>query len=173
MCIHIYIYIYIYMYIYIYIYIYRTLTLEEGGPRKQPLGEVKPWFTARSKRRTAVVAERTSPKVGRLDWIFGCSRFGKMFRQMWGRFPWCFEALLEPHARKGEQLGWHYLSKATCLIRPRSLVMRASSCQGYHNCYIRRHFCRKTCVRQVVLDKWFPLSNGEASGRYIIQYNIL
>ena len=42
------------------------------------------------------------------------------------------------------ELRGHYLSNATCLIRPR-LVSPLS---------------KRTCVRQVVLDKWFPLSGA-------------
>ena len=54
-------------------------------------------------------------------------------------------------------IGWHYLSNATCPIRPylfytlftvsRIITIYKSIC----------HFLKKTCVRQVALDKWLPL----------------
>ena len=48
-------------------------------------------------------------------------------------------------------LGWHYLSNVTCLIRPHffyALFIASSS------------FLKKVCVRQVGLDRWFPLKYG-------------
>ena len=51
--------------------------------------------------------------------------------------------------------GWHYLSNATCLIRPRLFVFRRV--KDHHNLSSYSLCLKKSCVRQVVLDKWFPL----------------
>ena len=52
--------------------------------------------------------------------------------------------------------GWHYLSDATCLMRPRLFyVLFAVSRITVICCNI--HHLKKSYVRQVVLDKWVPL----------------
>ena len=47
-------------------------------------------------------------------------------------------------------IGWHYLSNATCLIRPHLFYVHCNS-------YIVTLFVtlKSTCLGQVVLDKWF------------------
>ena len=64
----------------------------------------------------------------------------------------------------GAPFGRHYLSKAACLMRP----------QLFHACFVVSRITmtcdnhsprlKKTCVRQVVLDKWFPLPCGDPWG---------
>ena len=57
-------------------------------------------------------------------------------------------------------LGWHYLSNATGLIRPH-LFSRALLVHQYGQLNLLHDspLLKKTCVRQVVLDKRFPLEN--------------
>ena len=50
------------------------------------------------------------------------------------------------------------MSTATCLIQASSFVCAVYSVQDRHNLQKYSPCLRKTCVRQVVLDKWFPLS---------------
>ena len=54
--------------------------------------------------------------------------------------------------------GWHYLSNATCLIR-RHLFCVFRSAKDHHNLLHDSQLFKKTCVRQVVLDRWFPLNH--------------
>ena len=54
-------------------------------------------------------------------------------------------------------LGWHYLSNASCLIRPRLFYACFVVSRIAILCYIICHYWRNTVFRQVVLDKWFPL----------------
>ena len=56
---------------------------------------------------------------------------------------------------KLQWIGWHRLSNATCLIRPHLCF---SLCQGSPLFEMYLPCLKQTCVRQVVLDKWFPLS---------------
>ena len=51
---------------------------------------------------------------------------------------------------------WHYLSNATCLMRPRLLLRRV---KDHHNLLHDSPCLKTTCVRQVVLDNWFPLKH--------------
>ena len=51
-----------------------------------------------------------------------------------------------------------YLSNTALFVAMRCLVSRITIL-----CYMICNFKRKTCVRQVVLDKWFPLSRPEKS----------
>ena len=55
--------------------------------------------------------------------------------------------------------GWHYLSNATCLIRPRLFYVLFVVSRIALICYIIRYFWRN-CVRQVVSDKWLTLTWG-------------
>ena len=55
--------------------------------------------------------------------------------------------------RKG---GWHYLSNATCLIRPR-LFYVCSRVKDHDNSLHYSPLVKKTCIRQTVFDEWFPL----------------
>ena len=57
-------------------------------------------------------------------------------------------------ARSQSCFGWHYLSNATCLMRPRLFYARFLVSRGTIICYIIRHLLKKACVRQVVFDKW-------------------
>ena len=59
--------------------------------------------------------------------------------------------------------GWHYLSNATCPIRPHLfyalfIVARITIFMLDYSPLLK-----KTCFRQVVLDKWFPLIYGRFS----------
>ena len=63
------------------------------------------------------------------------------------------------HPRKLARLGWHCLSKATCLIRPHLFYACFVVSRLTMICYILRHVWRKPA-----LYKWFPLS-GVSSHR--------
>ena len=56
--------------------------------------------------------------------------------------------------------GWHYLANATCLTRPHSLyaVCVFRRVKDHHNLLDNAPFVKKSCVRQVVLDKASPLN---------------
>ena len=57
-----------------------------------------------------------------------------------------------------EYFGWqHYLSNATCLIRPHLFSAALLVSYGWLNLPHALPLLKKTCVRQVVSDKWFPL----------------
>ena len=59
-----------------------------------------------------------------------------------------------------QDLGWHYLSNATCLlIRPR-LFCVFRRVKDHRNLLHCSPCLKKTCVRQVVLDKRFPLKTA-------------
>ena len=62
--------------------------------------------------------------------------------------------------RRGD-LGWHYLSNATCLIRPHSLCFPARR-RSSRNLPHDSPLLKKTCVKQLVLDKWFPLKTARS-----------
>ena len=53
-------------------------------------------------------------------------------------------------------VGWHYLSNATCLIRPHFCCIFCHV-KDHRNSLHRSLLSKKSCVRQGVLDKWFPL----------------
>ena len=54
--------------------------------------------------------------------------------------------------------GWHYLSNATCLIPASSVLRTVYSVKEHHNSPKYSPRSKKTCIRQVVLEKWLPLS---------------
>ena len=58
--------------------------------------------------------------------------------------------------------GWHYLSNATCLMRP-CLFVFCVVCRAkdHRNSLHDSPILKKACVRQVVLDKWLPLNDAE------------
>ena len=58
-------------------------------------------------------------------------------------------------------LGWHYLSNATCLMQASFVVgaIYSVSVEDQHKLHTYSPLLKKTCVRQVVLDKWFPLKH--------------
>ena len=53
--------------------------------------------------------------------------------------------------------GWHYLSNATCLMRPRLFSTVFRRVKDDHNLLHYSPPLKKACVRHVVLDEWFPL----------------
>ena len=53
-------------------------------------------------------------------------------------------------------VGWHYLSKATCLIQPHLFCAFVGYVKDHHNLDNYSPRLKKPCVRQVVLDKCFP-----------------
>ena len=55
--------------------------------------------------------------------------------------------------------GWHYLSNAICLIRPRLCYICFFVSRTTIICY-DHSLLKNTCVRQVVLDKWLPHAEG-------------
>ena len=55
------------------------------------------------------------------------------------------------------KVGWHYLSNATCQIRPHLFYVFFGRVKDHHNLLHYSPLLKKACVRQVVLDKWFPL----------------
>ena len=55
--------------------------------------------------------------------------------------------------------GWHYLSNATSLIRPRLFyVFLFDRVKDHHNLLHHSPLLKNICVRQVVFDKWLPLN---------------
>ena len=60
--------------------------------------------------------------------------------------------------RLRSQFGWHYLSNATCLMRPRSLYVFVYRVEDHHNLPNYLSWLKKTSVTQVVLDKWLLLN---------------
>ena len=64
------------------------------------------------------------------------------------------------HAPCYELLGWHYLSNSTCLMRPRAFHALFAASRITILVYMCSPRLKKPCVRQVVSDKWFPLSHG-------------
>ena len=67
-------------------------------------------------------------------------------------------------------VGWHYLSNATCLIRPR-LLYALCSFKEHHTLLHHSPLLKNTCIWQVALDKWFPLSFGSMARREHIRGN--
>ena len=55
------------------------------------------------------------------------------------------------HPRRG--IGWHYLSNATCLMRPHVISTALPVSYGLLKLRHCSPLSKKTCVRQVVLDK--------------------
>ena len=62
----------------------------------------------------------------------------------------------------GVRTGWHYLSDATCLMRPRLLCF-FRRVKYDHNLLHYSPLLKETFVRQSVVDKWFPLIVGKTS----------
>ena len=71
--------------------------------------------------------------------------------------------LLVPRSFEATTIGWHYLSNATCLIRPRSFYVSVCRVKEHRNVLHCSPLLKNTCVRQVVLDKWFPLKEANSS----------
>ena len=67
--------------------------------------------------------------------------------------------------------GWQYLSNATCLIRPHSFSTALLVQYGQLNLLHYSPLLKNKCVRQVVLDKWFPPSSG--SSFKTLKYNYI
>ena len=57
-----------------------------------------------------------------------------------------------------------HLSKATCLIRPR-LCHVFRRVKDHHKLQTYSPLLKKSCVSQVVLDKWFPVKHTEERQR--------
>ena len=77
--------------------------------------------------------------------------------------------LCDAHSRSSHHdvalIGWHYLSNATCLMRPRLFLCVVYSVKEHHQTnvlHVSPHL-KNICVRQVVLDEWFPLIQAVAS----------
>ena len=60
----------------------------------------------------------------------------------------------------GQLFGWSCLSNATCLIQASLALCVFRRVKGHHNLLHDSSRLKKTCFRQVVLDKSFPLSSG-------------
>ena len=56
-----------------------------------------------------------------------------------------------------EVLGRHYLSNATCLMQASIGLCVLRRVKDHHNSPSYSPILKKTCVRQAVLNKWFPL----------------
>ena len=52
---------------------------------------------------------------------------------------------------------WHYLPNATCLTRPHLCHCVFRRVKDHHNFPNGSSLLKKTCVRQAMLGKWFPL----------------
>ena len=61
--------------------------------------------------------------------------------------------------------GWHYLSNATRLIQASFDVCPVCRVKDRHNLPKCSRLLKKTCVRQVSLDKWLPHESFQASTR--------
>ena len=59
-------------------------------------------------------------------------------------------------------LGWHYLSKATCLMQASFNLCVFGRLRDHRSLSESSPLLRKTCVRQVVLDKLFPPESHNA-----------
>ena len=57
-------------------------------------------------------------------------------------------------------LGWHYLSNATRLMRPRLFYASVRRVKDHRNLLHDSQLLKNNCIRQVVLDKWFPLNHS-------------
>ena len=67
--------------------------------------------------------------------------------------------------REDPRIGWHSLSNATCLIRPHLLYALLTVSRITIICLQSiSQSLKKTCGRQVVLDKWFPLIDERSFG---------
>ena len=55
------------------------------------------------------------------------------------------------------QVGWHYLSNATLSNTASFVLCVFRGVKDHHNLQPYVPLLRKTCVRQVVSDKWLPL----------------
>ena len=62
---------------------------------------------------------------------------------------------------------WHYLSNATCLMRTRLFYVFVVRFQDHHMLLDDSPLLKKTCIRHVVLHKWFclPQPRGSSRGR--------
>ena len=56
--------------------------------------------------------------------------------------------------------GWHYLSNATWSNAASFVICVFPRFKDHHNLLHYSPRLKKTCVRQVLLDKWFPLSSA-------------
>ena len=61
--------------------------------------------------------------------------------------------------------GWHYLSTATCLMRPRLFYVLFVVSRITIICCVARHFRRKHVLDEVVSDKWFPTEGRRLRSR--------
>ena len=61
------------------------------------------------------------------------------------------------------QIGWHYLSNATCLIQASLAVCAVYSVEDRYNLQKCSPCLKKTCVRQVVLRSRSPWTDGAPS----------
>ena len=62
------------------------------------------------------------------------------------------------HGRVAAGFGWHYLSNATLSNAASFVLCVFRRVKDHHNLLHSSPLWEKTCVRQVVLDKWFPLT---------------
>ena len=62
-------------------------------------------------------------------------------------------------------LGWHYLSNAICLNTASVCSCAVYSVKDHRTLRIYSALLKETCVRQVVLDKWFPLNSSNSPHR--------
>ena len=71
-------------------------------------------------------------------------------------------------------LGWHYLSNATCLMRSHffSSLRHYLSNAANWTWYIINPLLKKTCLRQVALHEWFPLSSARISLIWLVLIHI-
>ena len=65
--------------------------------------------------------------------------------------------------RRRATLGWHYLSNATCMIQASFVLCVCFRVKGHHHLLHGSPLLKKSWVRQVALDKWFPLTTATAA----------
>ena len=56
--------------------------------------------------------------------------------------------------------GWHYLSNAACLMPATFVLCVLCRVKDHHKLLHVLPPSKKTCVRQVALNKWFPLTEA-------------
>ena len=73
------------------------------------------------------------------------------------RPPW---PLIQKNCLNVALFGRHYLSKVICLMRPSSYYALFRRVKEHHDALHSSPLLKRACVRQVMLDKWFPPGQG-------------
>ena len=147
-----YIYIYICVCVYIYIYIYIYICILDPLRRRWRLRRRPQRTRCRANTRAAVSdtqVKSSGHSMQRQDRMRGREHDNSNLRD-----PGPLQADML------QSIGWHYLSNATCLIRPHFFYVLFIVPRITMICYILSPLLKKASVRQVALDKWFPLNRA-------------